>query len=104
MFQAGRLPKSFVYLALIIIGLGWMTPAIDAKSKVPFLKVGLAGEPKTLNIWLASDRWSLGVLSQIYQPLFIRDPDTLELIPWLAAEAPTYDEKTLCYTVKLRST
>ena len=102
MIQTGRFPKSFVYLALIIIGLGWMTPVIDAKSKVPHLKIGLAGEPKTLNIWLASDRWSLRVLSQMYQPLFTRDPDTLELIPWLAAQAPTYDEKTLCYTVKLR--
>jgi len=104
MFKAGRLPKISVHLVLIIISLCWMAPAIDAKSKVPHLKVGLAGEPKTLNIWLAGDRWSSSVLSQIYQPLFIRDPDTLELIPWLAAQAPIYDEKAICYTIKLRST
>jgi len=66
------------------------------------LKVGLSEEPKTLNIWLASDRWSGRVLSLMYQRLYMRDPDTLELIPWLAEKDPAYDEGTLSYTVKLR--
>ncbi|MEW5910680.1 MAG: ABC transporter substrate-binding protein, partial [Thermodesulfobacteriota bacterium] len=67
-----------------------------------FLKIGLSDEPKTLNIWLASDRWSLRVLSQIYQPLFTRDPESLEMVPWLAAQDPVYDEASVSYTVTLR--
>ena len=66
------------------------------------IKIGLLEEPKTLNIWLASDAWSHKVLSQIYQPLFIRDPKSLELIPWLAEGEPSFDPSTLCYTIKLR--
>jgi ABC-type transport system substrate-binding protein len=66
------------------------------------LKVGLLQEPKTLNIWLASDRWSLKVLGQIYQTLYIRDPETLNFVPWLAQEDPVFHEATLSYTVKIR--
>ena len=72
----------------------------QAKSRL--LKIGLLQEPKTLNIWLAGDRWSRRVLSQMYQTLLIRDPDTLALIPWLAEQVPVLDEGTLSYTVKLR--
>ena len=42
------------------------------------------------------------VLSQIYQPLYIREPETLKLVPWLAEEEPIYDPVALSYTVKLR--
>ncbi|MBW1779251.1 MAG: ABC transporter substrate-binding protein [Deltaproteobacteria bacterium] len=66
------------------------------------LKMGLLEEPKTLNVWRASDRWSRKVLGLMYQPLYVRDPKTLKLVPWLAAEEPVFDEKNLCYTVKLR--
>jgi len=66
------------------------------------LKIGLLEEPKTLNIWLARDKWSGRVLSLMYQRLYIRDPDTLKLIPWLAEKDPVYDEVKVSYTVKLR--
>ena len=66
------------------------------------LKIGLAEEPRTLNIWLASDANSRKVLSLIYQPLYVYDPDTLDLVPWLAAAMPVFDAKTLSYTVTLR--
>ena len=66
------------------------------------MKIGMKEEPKTLNIWLANDRWSLSVLSQIYQPLYYRDPETLKQVPWLAETLPVYDQATLSYTVKLR--
>ncbi len=33
------------------------------------LRIGLAEEPRTLNVWLASDANSRKVLSLIYQPL-----------------------------------
>jgi peptide/nickel transport system substrate-binding protein len=72
-------------------------------SAADMLKMGVLQEPKTLNIWRAGDRWSLKILGLIYQSLYIRDPKTLDLVPWLAAALPEYDEKNLCYTVKLRS-
>ncbi|MCA1785420.1 MAG: ABC transporter substrate-binding protein, partial [Desulfobacteraceae bacterium] len=67
-----------------------------------FLKIGLPEEPRSLNIWLATDGNSRNILSQIYQPLFHRHPQTLEIIPWLAEEDAVFDEKELTYTVKLR--
>ena len=67
-----------------------------------YIKIGLLEEPKTLNIWLATDAWSAKVLSQIYQPLYIREPENLKLTPWLAAEHPVYDPDALTYTVKMR--
>jgi len=66
------------------------------------MKVGLLEEPKTLNIWLASDAWSRKVLRLMYQTLYIRDPESLELIPWLAQNEPDYDAQANTYTVKLR--
>ncbi|RJR25131.1 MAG: ABC transporter substrate-binding protein [Desulfobacteraceae bacterium] len=68
----------------------------------PLLKVGVLEEPKTLNIWLASDAWSSRVLSEICQPLFIREPGTLSLVPWLAEKEAVYDPSNLSYTVYLR--
>jgi peptide/nickel transport system substrate-binding protein len=67
-----------------------------------FLKIGLHEEPKTLNIWLASDANSNKILSLIYQPLYLRDPETLSLIPWLADGEPEYDPGTTSYTVHLK--
>jgi ABC-type transport system substrate-binding protein len=91
---------SFVLvIILMFMGLALIGSEVRAAS---FIKIGLLEEPKTLNVLRASDRWSRKVLSQIYHPLFIRDPDSLDLIPWLAEKDPIYDEGTLCYTVQLR--
>ena len=87
------------FLAISMLTLGvFPTPA----GAGGILKIGLLEEPKTLNFWLASDRWSGRLLSLMYQRLYERDPETLELIPWLAQELPVYDEATVSYTVKLR--
>lgn len=67
------------------------------------ITIGLLEEPKTLNIWLASDAWSTKVLSQIYQPLYVREPKELKLVPWLAEENPVFDAAALTYTVKIRA-
>jgi peptide/nickel transport system substrate-binding protein len=67
------------------------------------LKIGLAEEPRTLNIWLASDANSRKVLSLIYQPLYMNDPETLKLVPWLADSMPVYDPQRMSYTVTLRN-
>ena len=71
-------------------------------SAADILKMGVLQEPKTLNIWAAGDRWSLKILGLIYQPLYVRDPKTLDLVPWLAAAPPEFDPKNLCYTIKLK--
>ncbi len=89
----------FVFTLICIISSGFSGSRANAAH---ILKIGLMDEPKTLNIWLASDKWSGRVLSLMYQRLYIRDPDTLKLIPWLAEKAPVYDESNVSYTVKLR--
>lgn len=67
------------------------------------VRIGLPDEPRTLNIWLASDANSRNILRQIYDPLYIRHPETLDFVPWLAAELPVYDNATKTYTIRLRS-
>jgi len=66
------------------------------------LRIGLPEEPRTLNVWLASDANSRKILTQIYQPLYIRHPKTLKLISWLAADNPVYNKEDISYTVRLR--
>jgi ABC-type transport system substrate-binding protein len=68
----------------------------------PLVKVGVLEEPKSLNMWLASDAWSGRVLSEICQPLYLREPSNLNLIPWLAEKDPIYDPDKISYTVYLR--
>ncbi len=79
-----------------------MVTACQSSDQPNILKIGLSEEPRTLNIWLAGDANSKKVLSQIYQSLYYRDPDTLEFIPWLAARMPQYDAQRKVYTVQLR--
>ena len=90
--------RRILFLWVLIIPFHWV-PQAQAKN---YIKIGLLEEPKTLNVWLATDAWSSKVLCQIYQPLYIRAPENLALTPWLAAEQPLYDPETLTYTVKIR--
>lgn len=94
--------KAFCFCLFAVVLIGSTGPFETKVWSANMLKMGLLEEPKTLNIWLASDRWSSKVLGLIYQPLFIRDPGTLKLVPWLAEEYPVFDSENLCYTVKLR--
>jgi len=101
-----KMPNSATLCAICLTLFLWIlmipihfVPNAHAKN---YIKIGLLEEPKTLNIWLATDAWSSKVLSQIYQPLYIREPKNLDLTPWLAAENPVYDAKALTYTVKMR--
>ncbi|MFC1823509.1 ABC transporter substrate-binding protein [Thermodesulfobacteriota bacterium] len=99
-----RIHKTMRYLCFVFfifsVLLTYEEPKVWAN---PYLKIGILEEPKTLNIWLAGDAWSKKVLNLIYQPLYIREPKDLKLIPWLAEGEPEYDPKTLSFTVKLRS-
>jgi peptide/nickel transport system substrate-binding protein len=66
------------------------------------LRIGIPEEPRTLNIWLASDANSSKVLGLIYQPLYRLEPKHMTLVPWLAAEQPAFDEGAKTYTIRLR--
>jgi len=90
------------WTAVIVAGLLLFVLSCVDKKDARFLKVGLPEEPKTFNIWLASDANSKKILSLIYQPLYLRDPETLDLIPWLASGEPQYDPATISYTVRLK--
>ena len=93
----------FKMMVAVILGVFVISVFGIAQAKrSPFLKIGIKEEPKTLNIWLASDKWSGAVLRQIYQPLYIREPKEMKLVPWLAESAPLFDRETLSYTIKLR--
>ena len=73
------------------------------KKSPAILTIGLPQEPRTLNVWLASDANSWKILSQIYQPMYVRDPDTLELIPWLAESMPVLDPENMSYSGKVKT-
>jgi peptide/nickel transport system substrate-binding protein len=88
-------------MALLLTGL--LLSGCTAQSDTGTLKIGLAEAPRTLNVWLASDANSRKVLSLIYQPLYIYDPDTLKMVPWLADGMPVYDKASMAYTVKLKA-
>ncbi len=101
--KTNRLSASWVLSILSVLVLMASVFFVSSRaSAADMLKMGVLEEPKTLNIWAAGDRWSLKILGLIYQSLYVRDPKTLDLVPWLAAAPPEYDEKNLCYTVKLR--
>jgi peptide/nickel transport system substrate-binding protein len=85
-------------LLLMVLALG----ACQEFDRSDVLRIGLAEEPRTLNVWLASDVNSRKVLSLIYQPLYVYDPETMDLVPWLATAMPEYDPQTISYTVRLR--
>lgn len=89
--------RSFLLTAMLFL-LGACHPNADRA----ILRVGLSEEPRTFNIWLAGDANSRKVLSQIYQPLYEREPRNLDFVPWLAAEMPRYDTRRQTYTVTLR--
>ncbi len=99
--MATREPK--IYRLLLWIGLLLALSACKETRPNTVLRIGLAEEPRTLNVWLASDANSRKVLSLIYQPLYVIDPVTLDLIPWLARSLPVYDPSRFTYTVHLRS-
>jgi peptide/nickel transport system substrate-binding protein len=92
-----------VFFFSVLFQFGWTVQGCPDVRAATIIKIGMLEEPKTLNIWLASDGWSRKVLGQIYQPLYIREPDSLKMIPWLAKDQPVYDEASLSYTVKLKA-
>ncbi len=90
---------------LLIVAAGLLLAAVlgcGRADQTAALKIGLSEEPRTLNIWLASDANSRKILGHIYQPLFRPEPVTLKLVPWLAADYPVFDPADTSYTVKLR--
>lgn len=101
--QVIRCDKKWSSMVLALFVFLFALTACDTGSEGGhMLRIALLEEPRTTNIWLASDANSRKVLSLIYQPLYAYDPDTLDLAPWLAASMPAYDPETESYTVRLR--
>ena len=73
-------------------------PAISAD----YLKVAILKDPKNLNPFQTSDAWTKKVIQLIYQPLYLVDPDTQTLTPWLAKDLPVYDADNMTITFHLR--
>ncbi len=99
--MAGMSRKWSRRIAVLLLLVGCLS-SCSRPRQADTLVIGLAEEPRTLNVWLASDANSRKVLSLIYQPLYVTDPATLDLVPWLAASMPVYDPEQLTYTVSLR--
>ena len=93
--------KTIFLISLILLS-AFILLSCQKTERPLILKVGLPEEPRSLNLWLGTDANSSKILSMIYQPLYTRHPKTLEIIPWLAAADPVFDEDALTYTVKLR--
>lgn len=87
---------------LIIMAFLFVCLSCKGQSRKGTINIGLSEEPRTLNIWLASDANSKKILSQIYQPLYVSEPVHQRLVPWLAEAHPVYDPATISYTVTLR--
>lgn len=105
LFKAARgRPTGARFLARLVFGavLGLLFAATTAAALENIVRIGIPDEPRTLNLWLASDANSRQILRQIYDPLYEHDPDTLAYVPWLAADLPEYDAARLTYTVRLR--
>lgn len=65
--------KQILFTGLVILILATVLSCAK-KEETNLLKIGLPEEPKSLNVWLASDANSRKILSQIYQSLYTRDP------------------------------
>jgi ABC-type transport system substrate-binding protein len=74
--------------------------AIGAPATI--LKVGLLDEPKTLNPFAAKDIWAAKVLLFLYQRLYYRDPESQQLVPWLASDDPVWDPNAKTVTFHVR--
>ena len=96
-----KVRKKGIVILLTLIFSSFLFSCTEKKDGT-ILKIGIAEEPRTLNIWLASDANSRKVLSLMYQNLYVRDPVSLQLIPWLAESMPLFEPETVSYIVKLR--
>ncbi|MBS0013942.1 MAG: ABC transporter substrate-binding protein [Desulfobacterales bacterium] len=96
-------PKLFVSsLIVVAAAMVLLCSAASAHAAASTLRVGIAEEPRTLNVWMATDANSNKILSLIYPPLYTEHPETLELTPWLAKAMPVWDKETNTYTMELR--
>ena len=67
-----------------------------------YVKVGLLSEPENFNPFRATDAWTKKVLRLVHQPLYLIDPSTQKLIPWLAVDQPIYNPQGATLIFHLR--
>ena len=78
-----------IYLAAVIAILVASVIPMQARQET-LLKIGCQDEPKTLNIWKATDVWSMHVCGWLYPSFYYRKPVTLEPLPDICTI--TFDE------------
>ncbi len=71
--------KKILVAAVATVLVAAMVPT-DAQEEV-LLKIGCQDEPKTLNIWKATDVWSIHATGWFYPSFYYRKPVTLEPLP-----------------------
>jgi len=87
--------RIFYLIILLFFLINFQSPALPTTpgtlNSSLSLKIGLMEEPKTLNPFSATDRWSKNIIKQLYQPLYIKGPKNLDIVPWLAVEKPHFN-------------
>ncbi len=86
---------SILLISLILLGLTNLCFSAT-------LKIGMQDEPKQLNPFKASDVWSWNVIGFLYQGLYTHNPQTFEIIPWLATGEPEYNHKNNTCIIRLK--
>ncbi len=62
----------------------------------------ILSDPESLNPLTSNDATSSSILGYVFESLLTRDPQTLEIKPYLATERPQISEDKLTYTFTLR--
>jgi ABC-type transport system substrate-binding protein len=100
-FQRRRIDRRVWSVGLLLFLTIFFLSETPALAKVYF-NVGILSRPKSLNPFQTTDAWTKRVLMLLHQPLYLVEPDTLTLVPWLAADQPVYDPSTKTLTFHLR--
>lgn len=94
--------KRLLVLLVLLAVLGLSNIGFSATSRCTYLKIGMQDEPKQLNPFKASDVWSWNVIGFLYNSLYTHNPQTFEIIPWLADGKPEYNHKNNTCIVHLK--
>ncbi|KYK36039.1 MAG: hypothetical protein AYK19_09925 [Theionarchaea archaeon DG-70-1] len=96
--------KKLFIVAVAAVLVASMVP-MQAQDEV-LLKIGCQDEPKTLNIWKATDVWTTHVVNWFYPTFYYRKPVTLEPLPDICTisldELRANSPDGLTYTFPLR--
>ncbi len=88
--------------ALAAAGCGKAPAPRPPGAAIHTLMIGGQDEPKTLNPLKMQDVWSWNACMLLYESLYSRNPQTFEIIPWLAEGEPEYDQTANTCVVRMK--